>query len=90
MQLGNGGDGHIAQRGPRTEVELHKERGDLGFSASDRAESVRRASEVAGLFNEAGVITMVTLISPYRKDRDEARRKHQARGLPFLRSAMLR
>ena len=57
---------------------------DLGFSPSDRAESVRRASEVAGLFNEAGVITMVTLISPYRKDRDEARRKHQARGLPFL------
>jgi len=40
---------------------------DLGFTAADRGESVRRAAEVAALFNEAGVITMVTLISPYRK-----------------------
>jgi len=38
---------------------------DLAFSAEDRAESVRRASEVAQLFAESGVITMVTLISPY-------------------------
>ena len=45
---------------------------DLGFSAEDRGESVRRASEVAALFNEAGIITGVTLISPYRKDRDAA------------------
>ena len=43
---------------------------DLGFSAEDRAESVRRASSVAQLFSEAGVISVVTLISPYRKDRD--------------------
>ena len=42
---------------------------DLGFSAEDRGESVRRASEVAALFNEAGIITVVTLISPYRKVR---------------------
>merc|ERR1719487_1471463 len=55
---------------------------DLGFSTSDRGESVRRASEVAALFNEAGVITMVTLISPYRKDRDAARLMHEKRGLP--------
>jgi 3'-phosphoadenosine 5'-phosphosulfate synthase len=45
---------------------------DLGFSPADRAESVRRASEVAALFADAGLVTMVTLISPYRKDRDEA------------------
>jgi len=57
---------------------------DLGFTPEDRAESVRRASEVAALFAEAGVITMVTLISPYRKDRDEARRLHEKRGIPFL------
>ena len=57
---------------------------DLGFSSSDRGESVRRASEVAALFNEAGVITMVTLISPYRKDRDAARAMHEKRGLPFM------
>ena len=46
---------------------------DLGFSEADRGESVRRASEVAQLFSEAGVITVVSLISPYRKDRDAAR-----------------
>merc|ERR1719502_1595675 len=57
---------------------------DLGFSASDRAESVRRASEVAQLFSEAGVITVVSLISPYRKDRDAARLAHEKRGIPFL------
>ena len=52
---------------------------DLGFSPQDRAESVRRASEVAALFSEAGVITMVTLISPYRADRDKARRDTRCR-----------
>jgi hypothetical protein len=57
---------------------------DLGFSASDRAESVRRASEVAQLFSEAGVVTVVSLISPYRKDRDIARAAHEKRGIPFL------
>ena len=57
---------------------------DLAFSASDRAESVRRASEVSQLFSEAGVITVVSLISPYRKDRDAARAAHVKRGIPFL------
>jgi len=57
---------------------------DLGFSASDRGESVRRAAEVAQLFSEAGVITMVTLISPYRKDRDAARASHEKKGIPFV------
>lgn len=57
---------------------------DLGFSPADRAESVRRASETAALFADSGVITMVTLISPYRKARDEARNLHRNRGLPFL------
>ena len=57
---------------------------DLGFSAEDRAESVRRASEVSQLFSEAGVITVVSLISPYRKDRDAARAAHAKRGIPFL------
>merc|ERR1719310_2487245 len=57
---------------------------DLGFSAEDRAESVRRASEVSQLFSEAGVLTVVSLISPYRKDRDAARAAHAKRGVPFL------
>ena len=46
---------------------------NLGFSAEDRAENIRRVSEVAKLFAEAGVITITAFISPYRKDREEAR-----------------
>ncbi|WP_040796160.1 adenylyl-sulfate kinase [Nocardia higoensis] len=57
---------------------------DLGFSAADRAENVRRVGEVARLFADAGVIAVVSLISPYRADRDRARAVHEAAGLPFL------
>jgi adenylyl-sulfate kinase len=57
---------------------------DLGFSPDDRAESVRRVGEMACLFNGGGVITLVTLVSPYREDREEARRRHEEQGLPFL------
>jgi adenylyl-sulfate kinase len=56
---------------------------DLGFSEWDRAESVRRTGELATLFSDAGVITLVGLISPYRKDRDEVRKRHQDQGIPF-------
>ena len=45
----------------------------LGFSADDRAENVRRVGEVAKLFCDAGLIVIVSLISPYRKDRDAIR-----------------
>ncbi len=47
---------------------------DLGFSHEDRCENVRRAGEVAGLFASAGIITLASFISPYRADRDVARR----------------
>jgi adenylyl-sulfate kinase len=46
---------------------------DLGFGATDRAESVRRAAEVARLMVEAGLIVVVGLISPFRADRAAAR-----------------
>ena len=46
---------------------------DLGFSPQDRTEHVRRVGEVASLFAHAGVIAVVALISPYKKDRDLAR-----------------
>jgi adenylylsulfate kinase-like enzyme len=39
---------------------------DLGFSAADREENIRRIGEVAKLFADAGVITLVSFISPYR------------------------
>ncbi len=58
--------------------------GDLGFSADDRAENVRRASEVARLFADAGIVSLVPLISPYRDGRDRARRAHEVAGLPFV------
>lgn len=48
---------------------------DLGFSAEDRSENIRRVSEVAKLFKEAGVIVIVAFISPFREDRNRARAK---------------
>lgn len=46
---------------------------NLGFSAEDRAENIRRIGEVAKLFADAGVITLTAFISPYRADRDAVR-----------------
>lgn len=46
---------------------------DLGFSAEDRTENIRRIAEVANLFNNAGIIVITSFISPYRSDRDDAR-----------------
>jgi adenylyl-sulfate kinase len=46
---------------------------DLGFSATDRAENVRRTAEVARLMADAGLVVVVALISPFRADRDRAR-----------------
>ena len=62
----------------------HGLNGDLGFSAEDRAENVRRTAEVSALLADAGVVVLVALVSPYRADRDAARAVHEARGLPFL------
>jgi adenylyl-sulfate kinase len=62
----------------------HGLNGDLGFSAEDRAENVRRTAEVSALLADAGVVVLVALVSPYRADRDAARKVHAARGLPFL------
>jgi adenylylsulfate kinase len=46
---------------------------NLGFSAADRAENIRRIGEVARLFTDAGVIVIASFISPYRADRDAVR-----------------
>lgn len=46
---------------------------DLGFTASDRIENIRRTAETAKLMAEAGVVTIVSLISPFRKERAAAR-----------------
>ena len=57
---------------------------DLGFSASDRTENIRRIGEVARLFADAGVVALVPVISPYRSDRERARAIHEAVGLAFV------
>jgi len=57
---------------------------DLGFSADDRAENIRRAGEVAALFADCGVIAVASFISPYAKDRARARERHLAAGLELL------
>jgi bifunctional enzyme CysN/CysC len=57
---------------------------DLGFSAADRTENIRRVGEVARLFADAGVVALVPVISPYRADRDRVRKIHDEVGLPFL------
>ena len=62
-------DGDIVRQG------LNK---DLGFSADDRTENIRRISEVSKLFNISGQITLSAFISPYTKDRDFAREVHSA------------
>lgn len=46
---------------------------DLGFSAQDRQENIRRIGEMARLFIEAGVIALTAFISPFRADRDRVR-----------------
>jgi adenylyl-sulfate kinase len=62
----------------------HGLNGDLGFSADDRAENVRRTAEVSALLADAGVVVVVALVSPYRADRAAARSAHDRRGLPFI------
>jgi adenylylsulfate kinase len=57
---------------------------NLGFSAADREENIRRIGEVAKLFADCGVLTMTSFISPYRKDRDGVRALHEKAGLPFV------
>jgi adenylylsulfate kinase len=57
---------------------------NLGFSAEDREENIRRIGEVAKLFADAGLITITSFISPYRADRDKARQLHDATKLPFI------
>jgi bifunctional enzyme CysN/CysC len=57
---------------------------DLGFSAADRAENVRRVGEVSKLLADAGVVAIASLVSPYAADRERLRTSHGEAGLPFL------
>ncbi|TCJ17901.1 adenylyl-sulfate kinase [Parasulfuritortus cantonensis] len=57
---------------------------NLGFSAADREENIRRIGEVARLYADTGVIAITSFISPYRADRDRVRQLHREVGLPFV------
>jgi bifunctional enzyme CysN/CysC len=56
--------------GDNLRLSLNK---DLGFTREDRAENVRRVAEVAHAFYDAGLITIVALVSPFASDRDQAK-----------------
>ena len=57
---------------------------NLGFSAEDRTENIRRIGEIAKLFVDAGVIALSSFISPYQVDRQRVRELHAESGYPFV------
>jgi len=57
---------------------------NLGFSAEDRTENIRRIGEVAKLFVDSGVVALSSFISPYSADRDQVRALHDEAGMPFI------
>ncbi|MEC9372958.1 MAG: adenylyl-sulfate kinase [Planctomycetota bacterium] len=57
---------------------------NLGFSAEDRAENIRRIGEVAKLFADSGCVALTSFISPYRADRELCRSLHHEGGLRFI------
>ena len=57
---------------------------NLGFSEADRAENIRRAGEVAKLMADSGLVVIVSLISPFRAERQKVRQLCHASGIPFV------
>lgn len=54
----------------------HGLNGDLGFTAADREENIRRVGEVCRLLCDAGLLVLATFISPYERDRARVRQLH--------------
>jgi len=57
---------------------------DLGFTDSDRKENIRRASAIAIMAARSGIISICSLISPLRSDRDDVKNKCKSLGITFL------
>jgi bifunctional enzyme CysN/CysC len=57
---------------------------DLGFSPEDRDENVRRTAHAARLLADAGVVVLVSLVSPYAAAREAARAVHAEAGIEFF------
>lgn len=75
--------GHLTYRldGDNIRLGINK---NLGFSAEDRTENIRRIGEIAKLFVDTGVITLSSFVSPYRADRDIVRKLHDDGDLQFI------
>lgn len=57
---------------------------NLGFTAEDRTENIRRIGEIAKLFVDTGVFALSSFISPYRADRDNVRKLHEESNFTFI------
>lgn len=77
------GQGKLAYRldGDNVRLGINK---NLGFSAEDRTENIRRIGEVSKLFADAGVLVLNSFISPYIEDRQRVRTLHEESGLAFV------
>lgn len=75
--------GHLCYRldGDNIRLGINK---NLGFSAEDRAENIRRIGEISKLFVDTGVIALSSFVSPYRVDRDLVRELHRDGGMDFI------
>jgi adenylylsulfate kinase len=75
--------GHLSYRldGDNIRFGINK---NLGFSAEDRTENIRRIGEIAKLFVDSSVIALSSFISPYRADRDQVRALHVESGMMFI------
>jgi adenylylsulfate kinase len=75
--------GHLSYRldGDNIRFGINK---NLGFSAEDRTENIRRIGEIAKLFVDSGVIALSSFISPYCADRDQVRTLHDDAGMDFI------
>ncbi|WP_373077147.1 adenylyl-sulfate kinase [Zhongshania sp.] len=75
--------GHLCYRldGDNIRLGINK---NLGFSAEDRTENIRRIGEISKLFVDTGVIVLSSFVSPYRADRDIVRELHAAGDMDFI------
>jgi len=75
--------GHLSYRldGDNIRLGINK---NLGFSAEDRTENIRRIGEIAKLFVDSSVIALTSFISPYREDRDKVQALHEEAGMSFI------
>jgi len=75
--------GHLSYRLDGDDIRLGINK-NLGFTAEDRTENIRRIGEIAKLFVDSSVIALTSFISPYREDRDKVRALHEEAGMLFI------